>query len=165
MCCYMLEITSLDKPGGTWCPHCPSKKRCAIHGDHPQECRDFHCGYLTVGSLDESWKPSRSKIILAAEMDGQRMTAIVDPARPDAWRKAPFYPQLKAWAEAAVAHNGQVVVRVGQRFTVILPDRDVDLGEVGPDEVIVTEIRQTPTGKELNALKLSRDDPRAAGMT
>lgn len=164
MCCYMLKIDALDKPDGHWCAHCPTKKRCGIHGEHPQECRDFHCGYLTVASLDESWKPSKSKIIMAAELDGQRMTAIVDPARPDAWRKEPYYGTLKAWAEAAVPYNGQVVVRVGPRYWVILPDRDVDLGEVGEDEVIVTEVNQTPTGKKLDAIKLPRSDPRAAGL-
>ncbi|MEO1492796.1 MAG: hypothetical protein AAFV19_11640 [Pseudomonadota bacterium] len=164
MCCYMLKIDALDKPGGQWCQHCPTKKSCGIHGQHPQECRDFLCGYLTVASLDEAWKPSKSKIIMAAELDGQRMTAIVDPARPDAWRKAPYYDQLKSWAEAAAHYNGQVVVRIGQRYWVILPDRDVDLGEVSDDEVIVTEITQTPTGKTLNALKLPRTDPRAAGL-
>lgn len=165
MCCYLLTIEALEKPGGVWCPHCPAKTSCAIHGEHPQECRDFHCGYLTVASLGEEWKPSKSKIIMAAELDGQRMTAIVDPARPDAWRRAPYYDQLKAWAEAAVGFNGQVVVRVGERYWVILPDSDVDLGVVGDDEVIVTEITRTPTGPKLSAMTLPRTDPRAAGMS
>ncbi len=164
MCCYLLKIDALDKPGGTWCPHCPSKKSCVIHGEHPQECRDFLCGYLTVEGLGEDWKPAKSKIIMAAELDGQRMTAVVDPARPDAWRRAPYFDQLKAWAEAAVPYNGQVVVRVGERYWVILPDRVVDLGEVAEDEVIVTEITRTPTGPVLNAMKLNRSDPRAAGL-
>ncbi len=164
MCCYLARIDALSKPAGQWCEHAPTRKRCAIHGSHPQECRDFHCGYLTVAAMGDEWKPSKSRIMMVAELDGQRMTAIVDPARPDAWRREPFRGQLAAWAEAAAAFNGQVCVRVGERWWVILPDGETDLGVVGPDEVIVTEITRGPTGVERRALKLKRDDPRAAGL-
>jgi hypothetical protein len=48
------------------------------------------------------------------------------------------------------------------RAIVILPDREVDLGPVGDDEVVVTRERRTPRGLELDAIKLKRDDARAA---
>lgn len=161
MCCYLPRIDALEKPAGTWCPHCPTRKGCAIHGAHPDDCRDFNCGWLTTPSLGPEWKPSKARIILMAELDGARLTAMVDPKRPNAWRQKPYYDQIKGWARAAVEHNGQVVVRLGERYWVILPDEDVDLGTVGPDEAIITEIKQTPNGKVLKAMKLPRTDPRA----
>lgn len=164
MCCYLLKIDSLQKSQSQWCQHCSTKRGCDIHGQHPQECRDFHCGWLTVESLGDDWKPAKSKIIMAAELDGQRMTAIVDPKRPNAWRKSPYYDQLKSWAAAAVDFNGQVVVRINDRYWVILPERDVDLGQVSDDEVIITQIVRNEHGTQLDAMKLHRDDPRATGL-
>ena len=46
----------------------------------------------------------------------------------------------------------------------ILPDRDVDLGPIGDDEMIVTEETRTARGIQLNAVKLKRNDPRAAQL-
>ena len=160
LCCMVPEVHEIEKPLGTWCQHCSTRKRCDIYETRPQECRDFHCGYLTLPSIGEAWKPSKSKIILTAENDGNRVLALVDPGRPDAWRKEPFYSQLKAWAEAAAPHAGQVVVRINRRAIVILPGEDVDLGDVGPDEAIVTETSQGPTGPTYRVLKLPIDDPR-----
>ena len=165
MCCNLLRIDSLNKPAGEWCQHCSTRRSCDIHGSHPDACRNFHCGWLTVEALGDEWKPSKSKIIMTAELDGQRMTAIVDPKLPAAWREAPYYDQLKAWATAAVEDNGQIVVRIGERYWVILPDKDVDLGTVSEDEVIVTAITRDENGTHLDAMKLSKDDPRAAGLS
>lgn len=165
MCCNLLKIDSLKKPAGQWCTHCSTRRSCDIHGQHPDECRGFHCGWLTVEALGDEWHPAKSKIIMTAELGGQRMTAIVDPKRPDAWRQPQFYDQLKAWAVAAVEHNGQIVVRVSDRYWVILPERDVDLGKVDADEVIVTQIIRDENGTQLDAMKLHRDDPRAAGLS
>ena len=165
MCCNLLKIDSLNKPAGQWCEHCSTRRSCDIHGQHPDECRGFHCGWLTVEALGDEWQPAKSKIIMTAELGGQRMTAIVDPKRSDAWRQAPYYDQLKAWATAAVEHNGQIVVRVGERYWVILPERDVDLGRIADDEVIVTQIVRDENGTQLDAMKLHKDDPRAAGLS
>ncbi|MEM9060215.1 MAG: hypothetical protein AAGD13_07095 [Pseudomonadota bacterium] len=164
MCCNLLRIDSLRKPAGKWCDHCSTRTGCDIHGSHPDECRNFHCGWLTVDALGEEWKPSKSRIIMTAELGGQRITAVVDPTRPGAWRKSPYYDQLKAWAHAAVQYNGQVVVRLGERYWVILPDRDVDIGIVQSDELIITEITRDGSGTRLNALKIHKDDPRVAHL-
>ena len=160
LCCKVLKITELNKPQGAWCWHCKPGVGCKIYPERPQECRTFHCGYLTQARLGEEWKPNHSKMIVVAE-DGNRITAHVDAQRPDAWKREPFYSQLKEWAAAAVPYGGQVEVGIGRRTYVILPDKDVDLGEVGDDELIVTEERATPTGIELNAYKIHKSDPRA----
>lgn len=165
MCCLLPAVHSLGKPANSWCRHADGGRRCAIHGAHPAECRAFHCGWLTLEFLGEEWIPARARIVLVGENDGGRITALVDPARPDAWRMAPYHAQLRAWAAAAVPHEGQVVVRVGRRYWVVLPDRDVALGEVGTDEVIVTATTRGPDGTVVDAMKLPRSDPRTTGMT
>lgn len=103
-------------------------------------------------------------MVLVSELEGNRVAAHVDRGRPLAWRDEPFYSDLKRWAAAAVPSMGQVVVQIGRRVIVILPDKDVDLGEVADDERIVTAEQRTPFGPRLDALKVKHDDPRIAGM-
>jgi hypothetical protein len=127
--------------------------------DRPQECRTFFCGYLFNGKLGEEWKPSRSRLVL--EMQGNRVGVHVDPQRPDAWKREPFYSSFKKWAAAAIQNRGEIVAYVGRRVHVIFPDRDVDLGIVGEDEIIVTGARMVAGGSRPEAYKLHKDDPRA----
>jgi Fe-S-cluster containining protein len=157
----VLEISELAKPKGVWCKHCSTRQRCDIYDTRPKECRTFYCGWLTDPKLGDEWKPSRSKIIIVPESDGNRIAAHVHPSRPDAWRKEPFYSTLKDWAIAAAPHRGQVAAVIGRRTLMILPDRDVDLGDVRDDELIVTSERRTPFGIELDAFKMKRNDSRA----
>ncbi len=166
MCCKLFEIEALGKPAGTWCQHCEVEHGCRIYDSgRPQLCIDFYCDYLRDAKLGEEWKPSRSKIVLARDLDGRRLWAHVDPQRPDAWRREPFYSTLKAWARLSAAQRGQVVVSVGKRIFAILPDRDVDLGIVGKDEVIVTAAKSTPAGLRLDAYKRRKDDVDTRGST
>jgi hypothetical protein len=99
--------------------------------------------------------------VLAGETDGRRITAYVDPNRPDAWKKEPFYSTLKKWAKAAAPRGGQIVVCVDEHMFVLFPERNVDLGIVSPDHRIITGIRQTPAGFQLDAYSVHKDDPRA----
>lgn len=164
MCCYILAVGALDKPANAWCVHCPTKRRCAIYDSRPQECRDFNCGWLTTAKIGDEWNPRRSRMVLGAEHDGFRLSVYVHPDRPNAWRREPYYGQIKAWAHAAAGDKGQIVVKIGSRCIVILPDEDVDIGAVGPDEVIVTSYTPGPRGMTIRAMKLPRSDPRTAGM-
>ena len=165
LCCMVLGIQELEKPKGVWCPHCKTRKSCEIYETRPEECRIFHCGYLTMTGLDEAWKPSRSKIILVSSQGGNRLTAHVHPNRADAWRKEPYYSALKRWARETASHFGQVLARIGQRTYMILPDRDVDLGDVDDEHLIVTAERETPMGPRLEALVLHKDDPRVQQLS
>jgi hypothetical protein len=161
LCCKILAITELKKPQGVWCSHCKPGRGCLIYSDRPTECRTFHCGYLTQVELGDEWKPDHSKIVLVAELDGNRIAAHVDPQRPDAWRREPYYSTFKEWAESAVPYRGQIVACVGRHMYMIFPDRDVDLGIVSDDQLIVTGERTTSHGIVLEAFKISKDDPRA----
>jgi hypothetical protein len=159
LCCKIMGIAALEKPPGTWCKHCEPASGCRIYEQRPQECRSFLCGYLVNGQLGEEWKPSRSRLVL--ELQGPRIGVHVDPQRPDAWKREPFYSSLKRWAAAAVQDRGEIVAYIGKRVYVIFPDRDVDLGIVGEDEIIVTGESAIAGGNRPEAFKIHKDDPRA----
>ena len=159
LCCKVLGIDELQKQPGSWCKHFEPASGCRIYDDRPQECRTFNCGYLTNDQFGEEWKPSRSRLVL--RWDGPRMSVHVDPQRPDAWKREPFYSGLKGWAKAAVSFRGEVVVYVASRAVVVFPDREVDLGNVGEDEIIVTGERTVAGASRLEAIKIHKDDPRA----
>jgi len=161
LCCKLLGISALGKPMDQWCSHCEIGRGCRIYDKRPQACAEFFCLFLMHGGLGEAWRPSNSKIVLTADADHNSIVANVDPDRPRAWRRDPFYKTLKEWSIAARPQNGRVVVRIGRKMIVIFPDKDVDLGIVADDEVIC--IKQTPTdgGIVCDAFKMKRDDPRA----
>jgi hypothetical protein len=165
LCCKVLAIEALAKPRAVWCGHCNVKTGCRIHGAHPEECRDFYCGYLTNGELDERWNPTRSKMVLAYdELDAPRLSVHVDPARPSAWREEPYYTQIRRWAAAAAAKRGQVIVWQGRSTIAVLPDREKELGEVRPDQFIVMSARQGPRGQVLDVIVVDKDDPMARAL-
>ncbi len=161
LCCKVLAVPSLDKPKDVWCPHCKTDWGCKIYDSKPGECDNFLCVYLVNPEIDEAWKPSKSRIVLASENKGLKLVAYVDPARPDAWRKDPYYSHLRFWAQQAVQYKGQIIVCSAGKTWAILPDREVDLGVVPDDHVILTRIRRGTKHVELDAFTLHRDDPRA----
>jgi len=155
-----MGIASLDKPAGAWCPHCRPDRGCSIYQTRPVECRNFVCGWLRMPQLDERWKPSACKFVLATDDTHTHMKIVVDPARPDAWRREPYYSAFRSWAHSNPEQGMKIMVAIGKRAIVILPDREVDLGILGDDDRVVTVRQETPLGYIFDALKLHKDDPR-----
>lgn len=125
LCCKLPSVAELNKPIDTWCVHArPSRGGCAIYAQRPQRCQNFKCHWL-AGHVGEEWFPARSKMVLhvlrANTERGHRMVGTmvqVDPAFPNAWRREPYYGQLRAWAR-----KGMVVeIRIGLRFCRIAAD-------------------------------------------
>ncbi len=162
MCCKLFEIRALAKPASTWCGHCAVGSGCTIYDARPQECRDFFCQYRLDANVAEHWKPSRSRMAMKPDPSGEHITVSVDPQRPSAWREAPYYQDLKAWAAAGFADGRQVNVRIGSRVVVVLPDCDVDLGMVG-DRTILTSKHRSPQGRvvRMEFEVVDSDHPRA----
>jgi len=160
LCCKVMGILEIDKLPGAWCPNCVGGKSCAIYERRPTECRTFNCFYLLNPELTDIWRPNKSKLVLVA--GANNITAWVDPGTPAAWRKEPFYAQLKRWAVAAAPALGQVCVRIGKRAIAILPNEDTDLGLLEDNERVLLQRRHTPAGPVLSALKVRHDDPRFA---
>ena len=163
LCCKVMGVTELEKPRGQWCAHCKIGSGCGIYSERPNVCRDFYCSYLISPMLGEHWFPGRSKMVVEFTPGGERMTIHVDPGRPNAWREQPYYADLKKWAAYAARDLRQVMVSIGNRAIVILPDEDVDLGIVTIDERIVLSEVPENGRLRLRAFKLRADDPRLAG--
>lgn len=161
MCCKVFDIPDVPKSAGVWCQHCAVGEGCTIYETRPQTCRDFFCHYLIDTAVPEHWRPDRSHMVLRSDASGVRIEVHVDPKRPQAWRDQPYYRDLKAWAANRLQADKQVHVRIGLRTIVVLPDRDVDLGQVG-NRYILTHKQWTPQGPRLSFEVVERDDPRLA---
>lgn len=103
LCCKVLGIEALEKPPGRWCERCKVGTGCSRYEARPAECRDFLCGFLTMPALGENWRPSVSRLVIGFEGGTKAMLIQVDPDRPEAWKRAPYYQQLKEWSRRAVA--------------------------------------------------------------
>ncbi|WP_159010659.1 hypothetical protein [Bradyrhizobium sp. S69] len=141
LCCKVMAIEQLAKPVGAWCPHCRPGRGCQIYPERPAECRTFSCLWLVNDLLDQRWKPSKSRFVLTTSEDGIEVRC--DPGFPDAWRKEPFRSEIHEWAVSGETHDVTVVVITGQRMILVTPDREFDLGIVGPDQRIVRELDGT----------------------
>jgi hypothetical protein len=146
MCCKVFNFPELSKPAGTWCRHIVQGKGCTIYEERPDFCRAFFCMWRLDAGLGPEWKPDRARFVLSAYPGGkgQVLAVTLDPGAPGAWRKEPYYSQIKAWARAALPQHGQVIVVIGARVIVPLPASDVDLGVLDPgDRVEITQTNGT----------------------
>ncbi|MDB5454656.1 MAG: hypothetical protein JWP92_241 [Caulobacter sp.] len=132
LCCKLMGVAALAKAPHSWCGHFQKGVGCGVYESRPQACADFSCYWLKAEGLDDRWRPDRARFILHREDGGRRLVVEVDPASPNAWRQAPYYATLKAWAARGAADGLSLDVLVGQRGFEIHADHDVDLGVVRP---------------------------------
>ena len=158
LCCKVAAVEEVGKPNGVWCPHCAKDRRCTIYASRPPSCRTFYCQWMLEKGLGPEWKPERAKFALVKTESGHRVTALVDPGFPSAWRRPPYYENLKRWSAETVRRLPEVYlvdVLIGSRSIVILPDRDVDLGHLAVNEVI--QVRRAPNSIGVEVCKLRHD--------
>lgn len=137
LCCKLLGVAALEKPAGQWCAHFRKGAGCGIYAERPPACRSFQCLWTGSEGLGDAWRPDRAKFVLFTEQDGRRLSVVVDPAYPDAWRREPFYSRLKAMSQRA--HDGyELLVSIGDRRIVVFPDQEADLGVINPDHKIIS---------------------------
>jgi hypothetical protein len=137
MCCKVLAIQVLNKPGGTWCGSYRKGAGCGVYETRPAPCQGFHCLWLTSEKLGDDWRPDRAGFLMYTDRDGKRLNLVVDPGKPTAWRREPYYQKLKAMSRRAL-DGYELVVCIGDRRIVIFPSEDVDLGVVNPDHKLVS---------------------------
>ena len=95
------------------------------------------------------------------EVRAARLTVYVDQSRASVWRQEPYYSQIKRWARAAAAVQGQVMVWEGPKAIVVLPDGERDLGNLRPGQLILISQKMGPDGPRFDAEAVDPDDPRA----
>ncbi len=157
MCCKIFGIPELAKPKHEWCAHCAIGSGCKIYETRPQSCRDFVCGWLVDASVPEHWKPSKSRMVLTSEDDGRRLVINVDTGRLDAWRKEPYYGEIKKLAANVARNRGQLILWQGRNAIAILPGREKHLGPIAPGQIIVTTERDGPGGGDLDVEVMDAD--------
>jgi Fe-S-cluster containining protein len=126
MCCKLPKIDELNKKAGDWCVHCSSKRRCDAYDTRPRQCREFFCHFMENATLGEEWRPSKSRIMLMGADGGKTLLAVVDPDRPDAWRKSPYFENLQAWSAKL-----RIVINVGTRQFVVHGNHVHEIGANG----------------------------------
>jgi hypothetical protein len=139
-----LGIPELDKPKDSWCPNFAAGTGCRIYQDRPPSCRNFSCRWLTDPTMGPEWKPSVCKMVIDSRPS--LFVAHVDPAVSAPWRAEPYISVLKRLAAQGLTKGVIVMVIERRRTIVILPEREVDLGVIGPDARIAMERVKTAHG-------------------
>ncbi len=130
-CCNLYPIVQLEKPAHAWCRHRAEGVGCSIHATRPEVCRDFQCLWTFAAPLDERWRPDQCRFVMRPGV-AEEVVIDVDPADPGAWRREPFYGQIKAWSTRREPPHRIFIVRAGGRAAVVFPEGEVDLG---PEQV------------------------------
>jgi len=150
LCCKLLKIETFNKPAGIWCTHCaPGRVGCTIYEKRPMECRKFFCAWLTSPALGPDWRPNKCKMLVRHE--GNLVAIHVDPSDPAAWRREPYFQDIKTLATRAVDANQQVAVYIKSRVIVIFPNKEIDVGIMNPGDHLVVRELVGPRGRDWNA--------------
>jgi hypothetical protein len=126
---------------------CDTGAGCKIYPTRPSECRTFDCLWLSDENFPDEFRPQKSKIVFTVEHGGRRVSAHVDAAFPGAWQEKKLYALLKRWSTAQAQKNSQLLVFIGKRAIAILPDRDVDLGDVNLEGNTIYYEKNRATGR------------------
>jgi hypothetical protein len=163
LCCKIFAVPEVESPRSVLCGHCVAGEGCSIHHARPAICREFFCNWLLIETLGPEWQPERAGLVLqsVALPGGHQGLAIhVDPDVPDRWRAQPYYGRIKAWAAKAQQQTKPdgpiyfVIAEVHRRNFLVLPEREVDLGDFDDHEQMTIERRVANGRIEVFARKL-----------
>jgi hypothetical protein len=147
LCCKLFPVKYFDKPAGKWCVHAKPGQGCSIHGTRPNVCRAFQCEWTTNPVMDPSWQPDKTKFFIYRSSAKQHMI-MVDPGSPQAWKAPQYYASIKQIAAELTYEGGMVMVCVGLRRIIVLPDRDEDLGTDVANRQIFIDRMESPSGTQ-----------------
>ena len=127
MCCKLpaIEDEELSKPAHQWCQHARPGSGCAIYETRPAACRAFLCCWLTLEDMGPHWKPNKCKMVVSYrrnhQFGGRGYIVNLDRNHPNAWRRSPYYEELKARSG-----KFRIEIIVSDRCRVLMcPDQDV----------------------------------------
>jgi len=130
MCCKLFPIDWLEapKPAGQWCAHCTPGKGCGIWQVRPQGCVDYHCIWRLDAALGPEWRPDRARFILNHDRADAPLSVVIDPATPQAHRRAPYAAQLQKTTRHLLETQGKpLLLLCGEARAVLMPDGEVVL--------------------------------------
>ena len=122
-CCTVVGVEAFGKRRHEDCEH-QTPTGCAIHGDHPAECRQWRCVWLDRGLLHDDERPSKIGLVVWPEVTAAGPSFLVDEVWPGAMaspRGQQILRRLEAtgWAVVEMGLGRQRMLRVdGQRVAV-----------------------------------------------
>ncbi len=146
LCCTVYDIPDLEKKAGHACFNTKGDGGCSVWGLHPQICQDFKCLWLKHDDMSGIWRPDHAGFVLRLEPNGTTLAVDVDPARPNAWRVAHYYEQLKIWSEVMPRNEGLVLVYAPEGLYVITPMEDLFLKAPKRGDILETGMEQSLFG-------------------
>lgn len=138
LCCKLLPVDKppeLVKPGNVWCKDCSPGHGCKIYDDRPNVCASFACRWLVDAELDDSWRPTISRIVIHDVLDDDGAPVLnfaVDPATPYRWRERHYFETIRRVAIRGLNATGietqfRTVVTVADKKLLVLPKSTVDI--------------------------------------
>jgi hypothetical protein len=103
-------------------------------------------------TLPDVWKPDHSHIVLSFFPGNGFLYAQVDPGAPQAWRKAPYFDDLRRFARRLNERSRHVIVFVNDVATLILPEGPVPLGKMTAEDDFRLEPAFGPNGPTYRAV-------------
>jgi hypothetical protein len=85
-------------------------------------------------------------MVLTLHPETNNIHVVVDPGLPSAWTRQPYHDQLRALSKSNMLKGHLVVVLVNELATLILPDQDVPLGVLKPEQVLSVTLEAGPNG-------------------
>lgn len=146
LCCKVYEIEDFEKKPGTVCNHVRPEGGCGVWGLHPKICQEFKCLWLKHDDMNGLWRPDHAGFVLRLEPNGTTLAIDVDHDRPDAWRREPYYSQIKLWSEVMPKSEGLVLVYAPEGLYVVTPMEDLFLKAPKRGDILETGMEETLFG-------------------
>ncbi|QOZ69735.1 hypothetical protein [Bradyrhizobium arachidis] len=96
--------------------------------------------------MPAEWKPDQAKMVVTIHPLTRNTQIQVDPGLPSAWSRQPYHDHLRQWATKNMPKGMYVVVFVNDQATLVLPDQDVALGPLTPQQTIAVRLEPGPNG-------------------
>ncbi len=139
LCCKLISVRELGKPGGQRCDHQRHGKGCAIYAGRPPSCRFWNCRWLVEDDTADLSRPDRSHYVIdimpdfitAVPHDGSPSVPVqvvqvwVDPKYPDAHRD----PALRAFLARRGEENIAAIIRYNETDGFVLAPPAMNHGE------------------------------------
>ena len=87
-------------------------------------------------------------------MRDQSVFISVEAARPDAWRKEPYFSMIRQWSKEAP----RVVVLIGSRAIAVYPDTIEELGILDADHALGVISENTPEGVRKRTVRVNKNN-------